>query len=337
MKLVRYRLKPESPLGTPLQSDTLAGHLLCYLREREGDAALEEALEKFEAGDPPFIVSSAFPSGMLPRPEMPPMGREALKALVRDKKSRALFGKEGETTFKSCLADAIKDYKDFKKAPFIDVPAWKNHKQGVSEGALFLAYLKKTRGNGEAAGNMGKAVTTSHNTINRNTMTVAAEGGLYFTETTFFGVGTSFDLYARVQPGFQETFDRLLQEFSLQGFGRDRSSGKGFFAIENDASFNPDSLELSDGNAFLSLSLFSATDMGSWDGNYRLMTKYGRVWNGFGENNPFKKPTLAFREGAVFRKKDIDYSRSVLKEIHSNPGIVQCVLPLFISFQWEAS
>jgi len=78
MKLVRYSFKPESPLGTPLQSDTLAGHLLCYLRERSGDAALEEVLGQFEAGNPPFIVSSAFPSGMLPRPEMPPMSREAL-------------------------------------------------------------------------------------------------------------------------------------------------------------------------------------------------------------------------------------------------------------------
>jgi len=337
MKLVRYSFKPESPLGTPLQSDTLAGHLLCYLRERSGEAVLEKVLGQFEAGDPPFIVSSAFPSGMLPRPEMPPMGREALKALAFDKQNRAFFENENGTAFKSRLANAIKEYKNFRKNPFIDISTWERHQQGVSERVLFLAYLKKNRGKQEASGNREELVITSHNTINRNTMTVASEGGLYFTETTFFRAGTSFDLYARVQPGFQETFGKLLREFSVQGFGRDRTLGKGFFAVEKDASFSPDSLELSGGNAFLSLSLFSATDMGAWEGNYRLMTKYGRVWNGFGENNPFKKPVLAFREGAVFRKKDIDYSRSVLKGIHSTPGIVQCVLPLFIPFQWEAS
>ena len=122
-----------------------------------------------------------------------------------------------------------------------------------------------------------------------------------------------------------------------EGFGRDRSVGKGVFEIARDEGFDPSDMESPKGNYMLNLSVFSTTDMAAWDGTYTLMTKYGRVWNGFGEPNPFKKPFLAFREGAVFRRREIDLSACVLRNIHGNQGIVQCTLPLMIPFTWEAS
>jgi len=337
MKLFRYRLTPESPLGTPLQSDTIMGHLLCYAGEIKGINALEGIISRFLEGDPPFIVSSAFPSGKLPRPETHAMGREALNTLVREKKNSVLFYKKEGATFKSLLANAIRDYKDFKKNRFIDTVTWEKNKQGMSEESLFLAYLKEDRETRGPDGKEWKTVANSHNTIDRRAMTVAGEGGLFFTSADFFKKGFSFDLYARVQPDFQETFERLLNQFSTQGYGRDRSSGKGVFNIIKDAAFQPDTLEVPDGNDLLNLSIFSSTDMGNWEGTYQLMTKYGRVWNGFGENNPFKKPFIAFREGSVFKKREVDYAACVLKDIHSNGAIIQCTLPLFIPFQWEVS
>jgi len=81
MKLLRYSLVPRSPLGSSLQSDTLAGHLLCFVRERDGEEALKNLISQFLEGDPPFILSSAFPKGNLPFPALPPFPRPARDAL----------------------------------------------------------------------------------------------------------------------------------------------------------------------------------------------------------------------------------------------------------------
>ena len=58
-------------MGSAIQSDTLTGHLLCFAGELEGEKALEGLISQFIEGDPPFILSSAFPEGHLPFPVVP--------------------------------------------------------------------------------------------------------------------------------------------------------------------------------------------------------------------------------------------------------------------------
>ena len=329
MEFLKYKLIPQSPLGSKLQSDTLAGHLLCFIRERDGEESLKELISQFLEGNPPFILSSAFPTGKLPFPILPPPARVDFRSFVE--KNAAVFG--SGVYNKTTLSTALRKFKKFRKQGYLPFDTWKEQKNGVDIFALFIEFVKGE----EEETKKSEKVQTPHNVIDRTTNRVSDSGGLFFTEEAFFDEDFAFDLYVKVRPDFKESFQGLMDYMGKTGFGRDRSVGKGVFEIELDESFNPADLENSEGNHLLNLSIFSTTDMKSWEGYYRLITKYGRVWNGFGEANPFKKPFVTFAEGSVFKKRDIDYASCILRDIHSNLDIIQCTLPLMIPFHWEAS
>jgi len=331
MKFLRYKLIPRSPLGSALQSDTLAGHLLCFIREKDGEDALKAVISDFLEGNPPFILSSAFPNGKLPFPVLPPPPRSDFRAFVEENANVFASGGYSKTT----LFQALQKFKTFRKQPYLSLDEWKVKKQGFNLSEVFLEYVENKREAVEEK-NESKKVETPHNVIDRRANRVLDEGGLFFMEETFFAEGFAFDLYVKVRPDFEERFQDLMAYMGESGFGRDRGIGKGVFEIEEDKEFNPSDIEHPQGNYLLNLSVFSTSEMEKWNGYYNLMTKYGRVWNGFGESNPFKKPFLAFREGSVFKKREIDYASCVLKKIHSNREIIQCTLPLMIPFHWEA-
>jgi len=64
----RLRLAPGSRFGTPLLADSLFGALCWEVVRRQGEPDLLKMLERFRKGDPPFIISNAFPGDLLPRP-----------------------------------------------------------------------------------------------------------------------------------------------------------------------------------------------------------------------------------------------------------------------------
>jgi CRISPR-associated protein Csm4 len=73
-------------LSAPPSAPTLWGHLAWWVRYSQGEGALQAWLEAFQH-DPPFLISSAFPTGYLPRPLLPPIAvqdtlqRKRLKGL----------------------------------------------------------------------------------------------------------------------------------------------------------------------------------------------------------------------------------------------------------------
>lgn len=318
MTVYRYRLIPKSSIATPLRSDTLCGHLLCAARELDGDTVLGEILERFRADEPPFVLSSAFPSGYLPMPILPSLMRNDTRELVK-----AL------PQFKGSLFHLLEELKKFRKNKWVPVTSWQSLSTNLSFKALFLDYLQGKAGSqNKQKGNENntKIVPEIHNSINRNTGRVL-EGGLYTTETTFYGQGNYLDLYAETDEA--DSLERYLSHVAATGFGKDRALGKGFFKWERDNTFAPGDL-FGRGDHYMNLSVFSAKDLSSVSGTYEVFTKYGKVWNGFGENNPFKRPFLAFREGSVFTSYPLQGSS--LTDIHSNPSIIHCTVPLMIRF-----
>ena len=86
MDLYRFKLVPESAWRTPWQSDTLSGMLCGAIARLEGDDFLRVfVIDPALAGQPPFVVSDAFPGDWLPVPafvrllDCPPEKRKALK------------------------------------------------------------------------------------------------------------------------------------------------------------------------------------------------------------------------------------------------------------------
>ena len=81
MRLWRYILTPQSPWSTRLRSDMLQGLICWHVAESDGAAACQRLIQGFEAGEPPFLLSSALPQGSLPAPCLPPIPRGAFREI----------------------------------------------------------------------------------------------------------------------------------------------------------------------------------------------------------------------------------------------------------------
>jgi len=309
MQVYRYQIAPLSAFATPMRSDTLYGQLLCAAAELDGNAGVKGLIAQFSDKQPPFVLSSVVPAGKLPVPVLPGIKRSQFNKLVHGK-----------------MFETLSQHKEFRKRSTVSVADWVAVAGQLSSLKLFQYYRDKTAG---VAGSEIKSSRTMHNSIDRNSNRVI-EGGLYSEEATYFKPGFSYDLY--VKTADHGGFERLLSHVAATGFGADASSGKGQFEFSVDEGFD-DAIFHHQGNAGMSLSVCIAEETSQFSGTWNLFTKLGKVWNGFGEINPFKKPFIAFTEGSVFTA--MPDSSYVLTNIHSNPDYVQIGLPLMLPLTLE--
>lgn len=313
MALYKYRLYPLSPFASPVQSDTFAGHLLCAAGELYGVKKITELIDLFKQGKPPFSVSSAFPADCLPMPFLPGLTRQKVAEMLDSNQDKD-------------LSEFLVNLKKFKKKIWLSIYAFERLRNKLSLESLFIDWM----GNKDDYPDINASSSfQTHNTIDRRTGTVV-EGGLYFSPITAFGPDFGFDIY--VETHDLDLFEACLDHISNSGYGADSSTGKGAFSWERINGFNSDSI-LGDGSHKLLLSHCAAMDMSEFSGYYKLMTRYGKVWPGFGELNPFKKPFALFKPGSVFLT--MPKQGYVLENIHSNPDIVQITRPLCAAVNLE--
>jgi CRISPR-associated protein Csm4 len=263
MDLYRFRLIPESPWRTPWQADTLSG-LLCWMCARTvGDDVLRQRLiEPAMAGQPPFVLSDAFPGDRLPLPA-------AVRTLDVPAELR----------------------KPLKRARWLLPDSFRQLQAGTVPGTG--AMLRDT-------GTL--EYTQLRNTIGRASNTTSNGGGLFPTEESVLKKGIRhLTVYARIVPEFRELFERLLQELAQWGFGSDRTAGKGHFHLDGGLEPAPELDEPADADACVVLSTFQPACGDPTDGAWEAFTKYGKLGPDFGLENVFKKPLIVLRPGASFR------------------------------------
>ncbi|MDE5833086.1 MAG: hypothetical protein K2H64_08900 [Desulfovibrio sp.] len=307
MAIFRFIITPVSPWADRLNSDTLNGLVCLYAAEKEGDAFCRELIAAFEAGRPPFVLSSVMAENCLPMPVLPPAPPGAKFA---DDEIDKLPPAERE------FARAQK-FKKFRKKSWISLDAWQKVKNDLSLGNLFQAEGDKERKKGQAQG------FEPHVAIDRATG-AAAQGQLFFRRLTYFDPETRFHLYGKTDD--PDWLLKYLQLIGQWGFGRDASSGNGQFEVSRDNNFDESSLSLADPgsmDARLLLSVCAAPDMNGLDGYYRLEVKRGKTAPG--HKNPFKKPFLMLREGAIL--KEMPKGAFVLRNLNADPAIVQITQP----------
>ncbi len=325
MPLYRYTIMPRGAFGTPMRSDTLHGQLLCAAAELGGDEAVTRLIAAFDSDSPPFVCSSALPAGMLPMPCLPPIARSDFLAQ---------FGSRDEL-FCGDKALALKAYKKFRKIGQVPIGIWTELRAGLSQAGLFRRWLQeRSQDSGAFRPKPAPAESAwrvnhveAHNSIDRATGSVLQEGGLFLSDATFYGSGASLHLYVRTEN--PEEFERLFGHVAATGFGRDASTGKGWFDFARDRSFTPGELD-GDGTHSMSLSVLSAMNLAEASGWYRVFAKSGRAGGALGQSNPFKKTFLAMEEGSVFRS--LPAGGYVLRGLHPDPRIVQVTHPLCIAF-----
>jgi CRISPR-associated protein Csm4 len=264
VKLYRLRLRPTSPWRTPWQSDTLSGMLCWAAVRRDGpDVLAREILQPALAGEPPFVLSDAFPGDWLPIPmtvrlqDWPADERKALKRARWLKTEVFARAQRGEALVASDL---------------------------VSEHGIH-------------------SFVQLRNTIGRTSNTTSDGGGLFGDRLYAVDGQDELAVYVRVADGFEDRLLTLFRELEQVGFGSDNSIGKGQFEIATGLEPQTEIDSLPDANGSIVLSTFQPAPADPIDGYWDSFTKYGKLGPDFGIENVFKRPLVMLRPGATFRPK----------------------------------
>jgi len=323
MTLHRITLQLLAPLGTPLQSDTLFGHLCWMVVQSEGESALQQFLDQFRAGAPPFVLSDGFPQGVLPKPLLPRLAP-----------SNPRSGIEFDIG------------KRMRKAAWLSVEQFR----AVTGGGSLMQFIR-VDDQGRILSSLPtsgwKQVETQHAALDRNTGRTGggeSEGRLYTTAgwipyQTEEGSSVQFvDLYARATDDGIAQLKELLNRLAQTGYGKDKSVGQGQFRV--DAVQPAPKLDDCPGaDGFVSISSFVPAPDDPTDGRWKLRTKYGKLGEEWALSElPFKRPLLQFEPGAAFRTGTAPrgwYGSIVNAVAPSRPEVVQNCQTVALPICWE--
>lgn len=320
-------LEMKSPLVTEFQSDTIFGHIcwaINYLQWPLGER-LTTFLDAFKPeSEPPLLVSNGFPKGYLPKPVIPPVSQDDLKEIIGD----------GNRVTQS---QKIKQIKKLALIPQGIFDGLAN--ETVTPKRLFKALYEHYKDKALDMPMLHSVVM--HNTVNRAIGRVGS--GLYSQEETFFPEnGGEFVIYLKGDYFTKMELERVFGFIAMEGFGKDKSTGKGHFSFTIEPGIDLPQCESP--NSFMSLSSFIPTASDPTDGHYTLLHKYGKLGGGFasgasgGQGNPFKKPLLMFAAGSTFRdpvfSEDKVYG-SLLGDVHTNHEIRHYALAFPLGIKLE--
>lgn len=300
MKIWRLSIKPTSVHLTEWQADTLFGTLCWALRHREGEAELNEFLEPFRAGDPPFLISDGMPAGHLPFPfhmrlmPLPPL--LDLETYRKQKELKKVRHLREEQFKKACRGEEVQ----------LD----------------------------EKAGELTRAASQLHASINRITGTTTAadedSGGNLFELHGWVPRkrDSGISLYIADRSGnHKDKVVELLRDVELTGFGKKKSSGMGAFTIDGDAEeWEPPSTN-GKADGFVSLSGFVPAAKDPTAGFWQLKVKHGKLGEEYAVGgDPFKYPWIVLEAGSSFVTRDEPrevYGRMLEKISPTYPDVVQ--------------
>jgi CRISPR-associated protein Csm4 len=310
-------------------SDTLFGHFCWALFYHKGEQSLKTLLNCYADGKPaPVLFSSAFFSGYLPRPTLPPPNRSKLRNIAAEH-----FG-----TGKKSVYEGLSRIKQWNNIRCITLELWTELKSNYSEEALYRYF---------AAGKTGNIVPQQEteiaaaNVIDRISGAVAEEGGLFHREKIWTHHDVSLDLYVEIgDPDMESEMDWFLTEYLTDfGYGADKSVGMGNLTVRKDTDFDPQVFHVENANARLSLSLASFEGIHKIQAFYLLKTKFGKLGGNFaitgpngGNPKPFKKPILMYEPGAVFLCSEPLNHMPLLNNVHSDDRIRHCGIPITLPF-----
>lgn len=299
MPFWRLTLRLQGPLGTPLTSGTLFGHLCWAMLRREGEAALERLLTAIDAGEHTLRLSDAVPRDHLPRPLLRPhLPDESLGTAAAD------------------------EVKQQKKRRWMKRADWLAHRANI-DGVRLTPLL--------AGAAHRLAVVHAHNRIDRYTGTTPKEGGgLWFVEDDWGGEVAERDLYVETDMA-PDRLHALLADVGAEGYGRDATYGRGRFTVA--APEPDDDLVRHDGNRLMSLS-HGCLDERMAKPRYERVTHFGKV--GFAlasrTGRPFKRPVLLMRPGATFDAGSGPFGRLLAGVYQDHDGVRHDAQHLVIPF-----
>ena len=294
MNVYKLTIKPRASFRTPLQSDTIWGHLMWALRYLEGEEELVSFLDRYRAGSPPLLVSAGFPTDTLPAPVL------QTKAERDAEQERYLPLGQWREIAGQLSADALGDAREQAREA--------------------LRHLRETE----------QMQPVTRTAVDRVTGS-AREAQLFVSEETFYQPGYCIDVWHKVDgESLLPRLERWWRWVEANGFGRRKSAGQGAFAITGEGLVEA-SAELpaaAEPNGFVSLSAWVPIRDDPTDVTYRTRVKRGKLAETLALRRPWKKPVLMLEPGAVARLPDgeslHEWYGGLVQDMHwTIEGIVQ--------------
>ncbi|WP_248910491.1 type III-A CRISPR-associated RAMP protein Csm4 [Halocatena marina] len=328
-------LSPAGPFSEVPRSDTLFGAICWGIRLARGEEFLENVLARFRSGEPPFLISSAFPMLdetdqesvlLLPKPYVPCL--QAGTGEMTDERLDALRAWQRieyvpSSVFSTIVTGAFSDgelldgygHDDGDDTITIGDRTYSCKRQCLlpSEPDCTRPFRKTER---------------TRNAVNR--LTSATDEALFHRDAVFFPDDAG--LHVCVEGDIETVIDGL-SVLQNHGIGGDRSIGYGQFRLDG-----VEELELPapDGDLFCSLSLCipRAEEMDEFltAGYYEIEPRKGIVENSLASpDNIWKRRVLALAEGSILprsgnkeetteRETEADRDTPIAQEEHERYG-----------------
>lgn len=341
---VTFRLK--SSLGTPLQADTIFGHICWAIRYLEGERALTDFLAAYES-EPPLLVSDGLPlvgeARYLPMPAWPvsPADANALAAALGISTDDLSLTRPFLSAFRALAKKPyVEESALIARCDPLDLVSLARACFELSVCPQSMAPLDRELCRCEAwidcpALETGRASQTTcaaphpsaaavpvmHNVINR--WTTASEG-LFAQEDTFHANALYFLVRADPDVVPLHRLESVLDYIRHSGYGRDKSTGKGAMT---DLRIDPHEQSPIEGaNGFVNLSsayVPVAGELGK--AFYNTHVKRGKLGGSYVlEHSPWKRPVLMLRAGSVFLADPERPHGCLVKGVHYElPEVVQ--------------
>jgi CRISPR-associated protein Csm4 len=292
VKTFRLKLKLKGGFATPFDADTIFGGLCWTIRYFDGEDALTAFLDRYHRGQPPLILSNAFPGDLFPKPLIP---RTVPKSQSRSE-----------------LISSAREAKRVKNINYLTPDEFFSLAKGHN---VFLSGKEKA---------IHEEVTL-HNQINRCNNSTAESGQLF--ESNEFHLSPEHDflsIYIKTEENFAEYVFRLFEKLGQSGLGKRKSSGMGAFSLLEFQEY--DKFIVDNPNAFITLSNFVPFSKDPTVGFYISTIKYGKLGEQYALSEyPFKRPLFMIKAGSVFLTDNVlpYYGRLVKNVSLAKPEVVQ--------------
>ena len=278
--LVRLRLRPLGVWTTPWQADSLLGALACSWMRSRGQAALRnDLLEPWLAGQPPFVLSDAFPGDALPVPagvpvwwEWSPEQRKAIKkrrwTTLAD--FRRIQRQEKQTTLEETRI-VIRDQVRLRNS---------------------ISRATDTTGDG------GTLFEVPYSHLSRQVVPGAPTDDFDIIDTP----DGHLAVYVRASSRGMDILLQALEMLGRTGYGADATTGHGGFERLDEVQSCPELSDVPGADGFISLSTYQPATGDPTDGFWRVFVKYGKLAPEFHDRGAiFKRPQVMLEAGACFR------------------------------------
>ena len=261
--LVKLRLNPLGVWTTPWQADTLMGALASAWARSKGIAALyRDFLDPWNAREPLFVISDAFPGDSLPAPACLPLWWN----WPDDKRKE------------------VKKAKLLSPAQFRQIQLGPRPELSPSPEISIQNNIRL------------------RNSISRATDTTGDGGQLFEVPfSNLSDQNANLTLYARSRDNGLEILTEALELLGRTGYGADASVGHGSFQLAHEPTQCPELDDIPNTDGFISLSTFQPAQDDPTDGLWKSFIKYGKMSPDFHHIAIFKRPQIMLEAGACFR------------------------------------